>query len=113
MSGCFIANRITHNSPASRHLQQAHSPHQLVMQWDLQQCDTDPMALGVPAAWYKAAALGIGGSIQDSGHRASSAESDCTQGPPFRPGPTGCSYLLWAALILAWFYPLEAAVGSH
>lgn len=60
MSGCFIANRITHNSPAPRRLLQTHSPHQLVTQWDLQQWDMDPMALGVPAAQCKAAALGVG-----------------------------------------------------
>lgn len=113
MSGCFIANKIMHYSPAPRRLLQAHSPHQLVTQWDLQQWDTDPMPLGVPAAQCKAAALGVGESFQDSGHKASHAKSDCTQGPPFRPGPTGCSHLLWAVLILAWFYPLGAAVESH
>lgn len=47
MSGCFIANRITHNSPASRHLHPSKLfLHQLVKQWDLQQCDTSPILLG-------------------------------------------------------------------
>lgn len=64
MSGCVIANRITRNSPASRHLRPSKLfLRQLVKQWDLQQCDMGPMPLGVPAAWHGAAMLGSDGTI--------------------------------------------------
>lgn len=97
MSGCFIANRITHNSPASRHLHPSKLfLHQLVKQWDLQQCDTSPMPLGVPAAWHRAAIRGNGKPNQRLWAQGQQHRPGHTQGPSFRPGPAWLSSFLSA-----------------